>query len=141
MYEFQTVGGISARHAAGKQVIVGRAHTPGVIGVRPIHLLSEAERKRVPDLDSLRIDLGLGGAAAVGDRASFATRFRRVGPSMFAKAIDDRIGVAILVELVKHAPRSIDLCAVFSVQEEIGLRGAGPAAHRFDPHRMYPSCK
>ena len=133
IYEFDTVGGVDARFLAGKQVIVGGDHTPGVIGVKPIHLLSDGEEKNVANRDSLRIDLGPGGKAGVGDRATFATKFRRAGPSIFAKSIDDRIGVAILIELVRHAPENIDLCAVFSVQEEIGLRGAGVAAYYFDP--------
>jgi len=49
------------------------------------------------------------------------------------KAIDDRIGVAILIELLKNAPKNIELCLAFSVQEEIGLRGAKVAAHYFEP--------
>jgi len=81
----------------------------------------------------MRIDLGLGGKANVGDRAGFATKFKRVGPSILSKAIDDRIGVATLIELLKHAPSNVDVCAAFSVQEEIGLRGAKVAAQYFHP--------
>jgi putative aminopeptidase FrvX len=69
----------------------------------------------------------------VGDRATFATRFSRTGPSLRAKALDDRLGVATLIELVKHAPENIDLLAAFTVQEEVGLRGAQVAAYSFDP--------
>lgn len=50
-----------------------------------------------------------------------------------AKAIDDRIGVATLIELVKNAPSNIDLLAAFTVQEEVGLRGAKVAGYAFDP--------
>jgi formate dehydrogenase major subunit len=75
-------------------------------------------------LDALRIDTGLSGKAKVGDYAGFATKFRRVGPSIMSKSIDDRIGVATLIELLKQSPPNIDLCLAFSVQEEIGLRGA-----------------
>jgi tetrahedral aminopeptidase len=81
----------------------------------------------------MRIDLGPEGKAKVGDRATFATKFKRVGPSIMSKSIDDRIGVAILIELLKHAPKNIELCLAFSVQEEIGLRGAKVAAHYFNP--------
>jgi endoglucanase len=69
----------------------------------------------------------------VGDRATFATKFTRIGPSLRAKALDDRLGVATLIELVKHAPENIDLLAAFTVQEEVGLRGAQVAAYAFDP--------
>jgi len=133
MFGFQTVGGIDPRHLPGKPVWVGKDHLPGVIGMKPIHLASEDEVKRKPSIDSLRIDLGPNGKASIGDWATFATKFKRVGPSIMAKAIDDRIGVATLIELVKHAPENIDLLAAFTVQEEVGLRGAKVAAYTFDP--------
>jgi len=133
LYGFQTVGGIDPRHLPGKPVLVGKGHLPGVIGMKPIHLANEDELKRKPSIDSLRIDLGLGGKAKPGDWVTFATRFKRVGPSIMAKAIDDRIGVATLIELVKYAPANIDLLAAFTVQEEIGLRGAKVAAYAFEP--------
>jgi endoglucanase len=133
LYRFETVGGIDVRLLVGKQVVVGKERVPGVIGAKPIHLMSADEYSRKVPLDSLRIDVGLAGKAKVGDRAGFATRFRRVGPSILAKSIDDRIGVATLIELVKQVPSNIDLCAAFSVQEEIGLRGAKVAAQYFNP--------
>lgn len=133
IYRFETVGGIDVRHLVGKQVLVGKERTPGVIGGKPVHLMDNDEARRKVPLESLRIDLGLGGKAKVGDRAGFATKFRRAGPSIMAKSIDDRIGVATLIELFKHAPSNIDLCAAFAVQEEIGLRGAKVAAQYFQP--------
>ena len=133
IYRFETVGGIDERHLVGKQVCVGRERTPAVIGAKPIHLMGDDEYTRKVPLDALRIDLGPSGRAKVGDRAGFATRFRRVGPSILAKSIDDRIGVATLIELLKESPPNVDLCAAFSVQEEIGLRGAKVAAQYFNP--------
>jgi len=133
IYRFEAVGGIDPRHLVGKQVYVGRERTPGVIGAKPVHLMNADEYTRKVPLDALRIDIGLSGRAKVGERAGFATRFRRVGPSILSKAIDDRIGVATVIELLKHSPSNIDLCAAFSVQEEIGLRGAKVAAQYFNP--------
>jgi len=133
LYRFETVGGIDVRHLVGKPVLVGKEHTPAVIGGKPVHLMSGDERTRKVPLDALRIDTGLSGRAKVGDYAGFATRFRRVGPSILSKAIDDRIGVATVIELLRQAPPNIDLCAAFSVQEEIGLRGAKVAAQYFNP--------
>jgi putative aminopeptidase FrvX len=133
IYRFETVGGIDVRHLPGKQVLVGKDHTPGVIGAKPIHLTNGDERTRKIPLDALRIDVGLAGKASVGDRAGFATRYLRSGPTLLAKSIDDRIGVATLIELFRQAPSNIDLCAAFSVQEEIGLRGARVAAQYFNP--------
>lgn len=132
-FGFRAVGGIDPRHLPGKPVLVGQEHVPGVIGIKPIHLAGEDEIKRKPSVDSLRIDLGPGGRANPGDWVTFATKFKQVGPSVMAKAIDDRIGVATLIELVRHAPANIDLLAAFTVQEEIGLRGAKVAAYAFEP--------
>jgi tetrahedral aminopeptidase len=133
LFSFQTVGGIDPRHLPGKPVLVGKDHLPGVIGMKPIHLADSGELKRKPSIDSLRIDLGPNGKAKPGEWATFATKFQRIGPSIMSKAIDDRIGVAILIELVKHAPGNIDLLAAFTVQEEVGLRGAQVAAYAFNP--------
>lgn len=133
LYQFKIVGGIDPRHLPGKRVIVGKDHLPGIIGARPIHLTTPADRTVPIPLDAMRIDLGPEARAAIGDRATFATQFRRVGPSIMSKAIDDRIGIAILIELLRRAPANIELCLSFSVQEEIGLRGAWVAAHYFQP--------
>lgn len=136
IFRFELVGGLDVRHLVGKPVVVGKNKTPGVIGARPIHLTTTEERQRKIPLDQLRIDVGPGAASKVkvGDRATFASTFRLVGPSIMSKAIDDRIGVATLIELLKFAPPHLDLCLSFSVQEEVGLRGAKVAAHYFDPH-------
>lgn len=133
LYEFQPIGGVDESGIPGKPVVVGRKHTPGVIGTKAIHLLSADDLKRPIPLSSLRIDVGPGGKAGLGDRASFAPNFRRAGPSIMSKALDDRLGVSILIELLKRAPRNIELLAAFTVQEEIGLRGAGVAAKHFRP--------
>ena len=133
-FRFDNVGGIDVRQLPGKPVRIGGEHVHGVIGAKPIHLTTEDERSHSISLDSLRIDVGPGNnRVKVGDRATFATRFARIGPSLRAKALDDRLGVATLIELVKHAPPNIDLLAAFTVQEEVGLRGARVAAYAFDP--------
>lgn len=135
LFRFETIGGIDVRSLPGKQVLIGRNKVPGVIGARPIHMTTAEERQKKIPLDALRIDVGPGGSGKVkvGDRASYATRFRRVGVSFFAKSIDNRIGCAILIDLLKNAPDNVDLSLSFSVQEEIGLRGAKVAAFTFKP--------
>lgn len=133
LFQFKTIGGIEAQHLPGKAVVVGKEHTPGVIGAKPIHLTTADERKKPISADALRIDLGPGGKAKVGERGTFAPNFRRLGTSILSKALDNRLGVATLIELVKAAPRHIDVLAAFTVQEEIGLRGAKVAAQFFNP--------
>ena len=134
LFEFETIGGIDSRQLAGKIVQIGEDHVPGVIGVAPVHLLSATERKQKLSVSALRIDVGPGKPnVKVGDRATFATKFMRMGQSIRAKALDDRLGVAILIELIKNTSSTINLMAAFTVQEEVGLRGAKVAAHSFDP--------
>lgn len=139
LFRFEAVGGLDERHLVGKPVLVGADEIPGVIGAKPIHLTTTSERQKAISMDALRIDIGTGNGAKAkpGDRATFATRFEKIGASgqasIRAKAIDDRIGVANLITLLKNAPPNIDLLAAFTVQEEVGLRGAGVAAYAFDP--------
>jgi len=135
LYSFVTVGGIDERQLPGKPVWVGSDHLPGVIGAKPIHLTTHDELNSAIPLDSLRIDLGPDGAGKVkpGDYATFASNFMQIGSSLRAKALDDRLGVATLIELIKQAPDNVTLLASFAVQEEIGGRGARVAAYTFDP--------
>ncbi|HQL39007.1 MAG TPA: hypothetical protein PKV95_05980, partial [Anaerolineaceae bacterium] len=94
LYQFQVVGGIDTRQLPGKPVWVGRKHIPGVIGAKPIHLQEAGESGRTIPLDALRIDVGPGNGGKVkpGDRATFATSFQQIGPSLIGKALDDRLG-------------------------------------------------
>lgn len=138
-FSFQIVGGIDKRQLVGKPVLAGKDKLPGVIGARPIHLTTADERKSAISLESLKIDLGPNGNKKVkaGDRAGFATKFKQVGPSLMGKALDDRLGVATLIEFVKHPPENIELIAAFTVQEELGLRGARVAGYRMNPDAAF----
>ncbi len=134
IYRFETVGGNDLRQLPGKAVLVGKEHVPGVIGTRPMHLTTPDERRRAISLDTLRIDVGPGNTPVkLGDRAAYATRFQRSGPALISKSLDNRLGVAILVELLRQPPAQVDLLAAFTVQEEIGLSGAKVAGYAFNP--------
>ena len=135
IYRFEAIGGLDVRYLAGKPVLAGSDKVPGVIGFKPIHMTNPEERRQAITIDQLRIDLGAANGKKVkpGDGVAFATRFARLGPSLRAKALDDRLGVATLIELFKHAPANIDLLAAFTVQEEVGLRGAKVAAYAMNP--------
>ena len=135
IFRIEAIGGVHVAYLPGKPVLVGKEHVPGVIGAKPVHLTTADERRNALSIDSLRIDVGPGNSSKVkvGDRAAFATQFSRIGPSLRAKALDDRLGVATLIELIKHAPPNIELRAAFTVQEEVGLRGAKVAAYSLEP--------
>jgi len=135
IYSFEVMGGVDQRQLPGKAVIVGKDHLPGVIGTKPVHLTDGSELHSAIPAQSLRIDIGPANAGKLtpGDCGTFATRFQQSGPSLIGKALDDRLGVATLIELVKHHPANIELLASFSVQEELGLRGAKIAAVALHP--------
>jgi endoglucanase len=94
---------------------------------------------KVPKIDDLVVDVGTKSKdeaqklAPVGTYATFATKFRELGPTVTGKAFDDRVGCAVLVELIRGDRFDFDLHAAFTVQEEVGLRGARVAAYAIDP--------
>ncbi|RLC82890.1 MAG: M42 family peptidase [Chloroflexi bacterium] len=140
---FRPVGGIDERILLGKRVVIGEKRIPGVIGVKPIHLLKEEERNKVIPVDKLVIDIGASSKAEaeklvkIGDYAAFATAFTQLGSKVVkGKAFDDRAGCAVLAELVKER-YPFDVYAVFTVQEEVGLRGAKVAAFRIGPDAAF----
>jgi len=139
LFSFEPVGGLDERQLAAKPVQVGKDHVAGVIGSKPIHLTTPEERGRSIPRESLRIDVSPAnaGKVKVGDFATFATRFQQSGDSLFGKAIDDRIGVATLLELARLNPGRQEVLFAFTVQEEIGLRGARVAAYDFQPDMAF----
>ena len=134
--KFQTVGGINTAAIMFRQVKVGNLN--GVVCGTPIHLLSGDEKKKLPKSDSLYIDIGAESReealklVSLGDRAVMCSEYREMGNKIKAKAIDDRAGCAILLSLVTN-DSDYDFYASFSVQEEVGLRGAKTAAFAADP--------
>lgn len=137
--KFKTVGGIDPRVLISKRVLVGKQALPGVIGRRAIHLLSPEERKKAPKIKELYVDIGAAdkeeaeAKTCVGDYMVFDSRFVPFGDGLVkAKALDDRAGCAILLELAGE-PCVWDRCFAFTVQEETGLRGARLCARRVRP--------
>jgi len=137
--QVRAVGGIDARLLPGVLLYVGPERIPGVIGVKPIHLLEPEQRDRVTRIENLLVDVGAkskdeaGKLAPLGTYAVFATQFRELGRTVSGKAFDDRAGCAVLVELLRGERFRFDLHAAFTVQEEVGLRGAQVAAYAIEP--------
>lgn len=138
LLKFEAVGSIDDRILLGKPVWVGENRVPGVIGMKPIHLIKGGEREQVVKIDSLRIDIGAasrdgaGKVARVGDRATFATTYGDLGPTVRGKAFDDRAGCAALIEVLRGKNYPVELICAFTVQEEVGARGARTAAFAAD---------
>ncbi len=105
------------RHLVGKQVYVGKERLPWRDRRQAYSFDGVSWRDAQVPIDALRIDLGLAGKAKVRSRG-LCHKVKRVGPSIMAKSLDNRFGVATVIELFKGAPSNIDLCAAFTVQEE-----------------------
>jgi endoglucanase len=137
--KFAPVGGIDPRVCLGRTVFIGKNKVPGIIGLKAIHIVKPEERKIVPKFRQMYIDIGAPDKAAalklvdLGDPIVFDSDFVEFGDGMIkAKAIDDRFGCAIMIDLIKE-DLPIDVTFVFTVQEEVGLRGARGAAYRIHP--------
>lgn len=106
---------------------------------KPTHISSEAEKSKVPDITEFAIDLGLPvdqvkQKVRIGDMAVLATRFDRVGETIVGQALDNRIAAWVCIEsLRKIRHHDAEIHCVFTVQEEVGLRGAGTSSHTIEP--------
>lgn len=134
---FDTIGGIDSRVLFGHRVRIGSQK--GVIGGKAGHQCSADETKKVPSADSLRIDIGANSKeeaeklVKIGDCGTFDNQLIWMGEEHFlGKAVDDRVGCMLLLELAQKQPQR-DIWLSFSVQEEIGLRGAGIATEAIRP--------
>ena len=137
--KFGWVGGIDRRVLLGKEVAVGAKRIPGVIGLKAIHLTTPEERKRVPKLTDFYIDIGAKNKeealaqVELGDVCTFVSDTLELGGGMLkAKAIDDRVGCAVMVKLIEEE-LPMDCTFVFTAMEEVGCRGAFGAAFSVTP--------
>ena len=137
--EVRPVGGISAAVLSAKPVFVGEGNIPGIFSARTVHLTSASERTAIIDMDKLRVVVGTENISKVnlGDYVYFATQYHELGESIASKALDDRVGCVNLIWLFKHAPANLDFYGVFTVQEELGLRGAKVAAYQIQPELAF----
>lgn len=121
-----------------KKVLIEKNKIPGIVTTKPVHLLKVEERDKISSIDELFIDIGAKDEkqakeyANIGDFAVFSSSFSKSDNTIKAKALDDRIGCAILIDLIKK-DLLFDAHFCFVVQEEIGLRGAKTATYQVKP--------
>lgn len=136
--KFNEVGGIDRRVVLGKAVTIGDRNINGVVCVKPIHLTSSEEREKIPDFSEMYIDIGASSkeeaekVVSLGDSISFAPIFKWENNVIMGKALDDRAGCFILIEMI-NSDLLYDMYFSFVVQEEVGLRGSKCAAYAVDP--------
>lgn len=136
---FDFVGGVDRRVVIGKKVYLGDDRIPGIIGMKPVHLTTKEEREKVPKTDKLYIDIGASDReeaerlAPIGTYGCFGGECTELADGFVRlKAIDDRVGCTILLETLKE-DLPVDTWFAFTVQEEVGCRGAFGAAFRIKP--------
>ena len=137
--KLECVGGIDRRVIIGKKVKVGPQKLRGVIGIKAYHMVTEEEEKTPPKMEDLYVDIGAKDKAEaeklveLGDQITFDTKSEEFGDGMLkAKALDDRMCCALMLKLLER-DLPMDCTFVFSAQEEVGMRGATPAAFSLFP--------
>lgn len=136
---FDFLGGVDRRVIIGKRVFIGRDSVPGVIGIKAYHLVDKEEEKTVPKRDEMYIDIGAKSKdeakemVSLGDPGVFEDVIVEFGDGFLkAKAIDDRVGCAAMIKILE-GQLPCDCTFAFTVQEEIGTRGAKVAAAAVQP--------
>jgi endoglucanase len=137
LIRFASVGGIDDRILPGLRVKVGENLIPGVVVWVPIH---KNQEQNVIKMSNLRIDIGAttkdeaSGKAKRGDTIAFDSRYMEVGARMLrGKSFDNRAGCSLLIDVLQGDAYPVDVLAAFTVQEEVGLRGAQVAAQTLKP--------
>jgi endoglucanase len=140
---FTTLGGFDPKTLTAQRVIVhGKEDIIGVMASKPIHVMSQDERNKVAKLSDYFIDTGLPAEkvkelVAIGDPVTRERSFIEMGDCFNCKSLDNRLAVFIAIEVLrllegKQLPN--DVYMVFTVQEEVGIRGANAAAMAINPH-------
>ncbi|MFN8287037.1 MAG: M42 family metallopeptidase [Chitinophagales bacterium] len=139
---FHPLGGFDPKTLTAQRVVVhGKKPVIGVMGTKPIHLMTPEERGKPLQLTDYFIDLGLPKKDVVDliEVGNVVTRDRELiemGECVNCKSIDNRVAVFILIETLREMKGKdipFDFYGVFTVQEEVGIRGAQVAAHHIDP--------
>lgn len=137
LIKFDTVGGIMPAVMSGRKVTFENG-TTGIIGGKPVHLSSEDEKNTLLTEDKLYIDIGATSKKEAmeyvfpGDTAVFSSDWLDLGEKIVSKALDDRIGCAIMLKMIEEGI-DYDAVFVFTVQEEVGTRGAAAVTNRVCP--------
>ncbi|TRX52037.1 M42 family metallopeptidase [Fulvivirga sp. M361] len=137
---FTTLGGFDPKTLTAQRVVIhGKKDVLGVMGTKPIHVMTAEERTKMPKVKDFYIDLGMSkeqvdDIVSVGDPITRDRELVEMGECVNCKSIDNRVSVFILIETLRELQTvPYDVYGVFTVQEEVGIRGANVAAHTINP--------
>lgn len=140
--KFSKIGGINDQMLLNQEVYIQSSNGKivGVIGSKPPHKMKEAERKKILEYENMFIDIGASSLeeaeekVSVGDPIIIKQKFAELQNQLIkGKALDNRVGCAILIEVMRRVKSSATIYAVGTVQEEVGLKGAKTSAYRINP--------
>ena len=138
--KFHPLGGFDPKTLTSQRVIIhGKKDIIGVMGSKPIHVMTPEEKNKVPKITDYYIDLGISKkevekVVSIGDSITRQRELIEMGDCVNCKSLDNRIAVFILMEvLAKMDKPAYDTYAVFTVQEEVGIRGAQVATQKIQP--------
>lgn len=139
----QNVGGFDPRNLLARRVTVMAkgGDLTGVMnpGGRPIHIAKDEDKKKIPEIGEFMIDLGLQGdqvreKVRIGDPVTLVQEFSEIGNCVSGKCLDNRVAAWVVIEAMKKVKNpAYEVILACTVQEEVGLRGAGPAAFAAKP--------
>jgi endoglucanase len=138
-----TLGGFDPKTLTAQRVIIhGKKDIVGVMGSKPIHIMKPEERNKAPQIGDYFVDTGMKKEEvekyiSVGDPITRERELIEMGDCVNSKSLDNRVSVFILIEVLKKLKNEevpYDIYGVFTVQEEVGLRGAISSAHLINPH-------
>jgi tetrahedral aminopeptidase len=137
------VGGFDPRNLFARKVRVCTADgdLPGILNAsgKPVHIASEADKKKIPEVTEFFVDLGLSADTVkqrvrIGDMVVLDGPFEEVGDSIVSQCLDNRVGCWAQIRAIEGLTHhDCEIVAVWTVQEEVGLRGAQAAAFGVDP--------
>lgn len=139
---FHTLGGFDPKTLTAQRVIIhGKEDVIGVMAAKPIHVMTQEERNKVAKTTDFFIDTGrskeeLDELIKVGDPITRERGFIEMGSCVNGKSLDNRLAVFILIETLRQLKDKevpYDIYGVFTVQEEVGIRGANVAALHVNP--------
>lgn len=137
---FHTLGGFDPKTLTAQRVIVhGKKDLIGVMGSKPIHIMTDEERNKSVKITDFFIDLGIPKKEVekyitIGNPITRQRELIEMGECVNCKSIDNRVSVFILIETLRKLKQTpYDVYGVFTVQEEVGIRGANVASHTINP--------
>lgn len=139
---FHTLGGFDPKtHTAQRVIVHGKKDLIGVMSSKPIHVMSPEERNKLPKNSDYFIDLGMKREEVekhveIGNPVTRQRDLIEMGDCVNSKSLDNRLAVFVLIEMfkeLKDVEVPYDIYGVFTVQEEVGLRGANTSAQKIQP--------